>query len=100
MQNPLLSVSLDDKYTSTSGRIYLSGVQALVRLMLVQRWRDAAAGLNTAGFVSGYRGSSLGGLDEAQWHAQKNLEQNHIKFLPASMRNWRPRRSGARSNCT
>ena len=82
MQHPLASVSLDDKYTATSGRIYLSGVQALVRLMLVQRWRDAAAGLHTAGFVSGYRGSPLGGLDEALWHAQKQLQQNHIKFLP------------------
>jgi indolepyruvate ferredoxin oxidoreductase len=56
--------SLDDKYTATSGRIYLSGVQALVRVMLVHKRRDATAGLRTAGFVSGYRGSPLGGLDE------------------------------------
>jgi len=76
------SVSLDDKYRSKSGRIYLSGVQALVRLMLVQRWRDQAAGLNTAGFVSGYRGSPLGGLDEALWKAQRELESDAIKFLP------------------
>ena len=61
----LASVSLDDKYTSTDGRVYLSGIQALVRLMLVQKWRDQAAGLKTAGFVSGYRGSPLGGIDEA-----------------------------------
>jgi indolepyruvate ferredoxin oxidoreductase len=78
----LASVSLDDKYTSTTGRVYLSGIQALVRLMLVQRWRDQAAGLKTAGFVSGYRGSPLGGIDEAFWHAQKHLDANDVKFLP------------------
>ena len=83
MKSPeLASVSLDDKYTSTNGRVYLSGIQALVRLMLVQRWRDQAAGLNTAGFVSGYRGSPLGGIDEAFWHAQKHLDANGVKFLP------------------
>ena len=59
------AVSLDDKYTATCGSIYLSGIQALVRLPLMQRLRDEAAGLNTAGFISGYRGSPLGGLDEA-----------------------------------
>jgi indolepyruvate ferredoxin oxidoreductase len=78
----LASVTLDDKYTATSGRIYMSGVQALVRLMLMQRWRDQAAGLNTGGFISGYRGSPLGGLDEALWKAQSHLEANAIKFLP------------------
>jgi indolepyruvate ferredoxin oxidoreductase len=61
---PLNDVSLDDKYTATSGKIFLSGIQALVRLPLMQRKRDEAAGLNTAGFISGYRGSPLGGLDE------------------------------------
>jgi indolepyruvate ferredoxin oxidoreductase len=78
----LVSVALDDKYTATEGRIYLSGIQALVRLMLVQKWRDQQAGLNTAGFVSGYRGSPLGGLDEALWKAQPQLEANAVKFLP------------------
>src|SRR5581483_3380550 len=78
----LRPVTLEDKYTSTEGRVYLSGVQALVRLMLVQRIRDAAAGLNTGGFVSGYRGSPLGGLDEALWKAKKHLEAQHIKFIP------------------
>jgi len=78
----MLAVSLEDKYTATSGRIYLSGVQALVRLMLVQRRRDAAAGLRTAGFVSGYRGSPLGGLDETLWNAEAHLKANNIKFLP------------------
>ena len=76
------AVTLDDKYTLTSGRIYLSGIQALVRLPLIQRQRDQAAGLNTAGFISGYRGSPLGGLDEALWKAGKHLEQHHIKFQP------------------
>jgi indolepyruvate ferredoxin oxidoreductase len=79
----LASVALDDKYTATEGRIYLSGIQALVRLMLVQKWRDQQAGLNTAGFVSGYRGSPLGGLDEALWKAQPQLEANAVKFCPA-----------------
>jgi indolepyruvate ferredoxin oxidoreductase len=78
MQN----VTLDDKYVATQGRVYLTGIQALVRLMLVQRQRDAAAGLNTAGFVSGYRGSPLGGLDEALWKAKSHLEAQHVKFQP------------------
>ncbi len=58
----LARVNLEDKYTLQSGRIYLSGIQALVRLPLMQRARDRAAGLNTAGFISGYRGSPLGSL--------------------------------------
>ena len=78
----MLSVSLADKYTATAGRIYLSGIQALVRLMLVQQQRDAAAGLHTAGFVSGYRGSPLGGLDEALWQAEPHLKAHGVKFLP------------------
>ena len=76
------NVSLDDKYTATSGRVYLSGIQALVRLPIIQRIRDEAAGLNTAGFISGYRGSPLGGLDEAYWKAEKHLAANHIRFQP------------------
>ena len=79
---PLAPVKLDDKYTSTTGKIFISGIQALVRLPMMQRQRDLAAGLNTAGFVSGYRGSPLGGLDENLWKAQKLLEENHIKFVP------------------
>ena len=59
MTSALLAVSLKDKYTATYGRIYLNGIQALMRLMLVQRRRDAAAGISTAGFVSGYRGPAL-----------------------------------------
>ncbi|MEI7970387.1 MAG: indolepyruvate ferredoxin oxidoreductase family protein [Betaproteobacteria bacterium] len=75
-------VTLEDKYTADSGRIYLTGIQALVRLMLVQRRRDQAAGLNTAGFVSGYRGSPLGGLDEALWKATAHLDAHHVRFQP------------------
>src|SRR5260221_9589045 len=75
-------VTLEDKYISDQDRVYLTGIQALVRLALVQRRRDVAAGLNTAGFISGYRGSPLGGLDEALWKAQKHLEAHHIKFQP------------------
>lgn len=78
----LPDVTLDDKYSKFEGRIYLSGIQALVRLPMMQRLRDAAAGLNTAGFVSGYRGSPLGMLDEALWKAQKHLDAHHVKFVP------------------
>src|SRR5208283_3068753 len=78
----LRQVSLDDKYELESGRVYLTGVQALVRLLILQRQRDQAAGLNTAGFVSGYRGSPLGGLDLALWGAQKFLARAQIKFQP------------------
>ena len=78
----LRAVSLDDKYEVATGRIFVTGVQALVRLLILQRQRDRAAGLNTAGFVSGYRGSPLGGLDQALWKAQKFLERSDIKFQP------------------
>ncbi|MGO4550877.1 indolepyruvate ferredoxin oxidoreductase family protein [Lysobacter sp. 2RAF19] len=74
--------TLEDKYTRESGRIYLSGVQALVRLPLMQKLRDQAAGLNTAGFVSGYRGSPLGGFDLELWRARKHLEAKQVKFIP------------------
>ncbi len=75
-------VSLDDKYTLESGRVYLTGLQALVRLPIMQRQRDLAAGLNTAGYISGYRGSPLGGYDNALTQAKPFLESNHIKFHP------------------
>nr|WP_038052637.1 indolepyruvate ferredoxin oxidoreductase family protein [Thermomonas fusca] len=74
--------TLEDKYRRTQGRIYLSGVQALVRLPLVQKLRDERAGLNTAGFVSGYRGSPLGGFDLELWRAKKYLEGASVKFTP------------------
>src|SRR5499433_101995 len=78
----LAAVTLDDKYTLERGRVYLTGTQALVRLPIMQRQRDAAAGLNTAGFVSGYRGSPLGGLDQALWRAQKYLDAHDVVFQP------------------
>jgi indolepyruvate ferredoxin oxidoreductase len=78
----LTTVTLDDKYTATSGNIFLSGIQALVRLPMMQRERDVAAGLNTGGFISGYRGSPLGGLDENLWKAKKHLEARHVQFVP------------------
>jgi len=78
----LAPVTLDDKYELESGRIFVTGVQALVRLLILQRQRDKLAGLNTAGFVSGYRGSPLGGLDLALWKAAKFLDRANIKFQP------------------
>jgi indolepyruvate ferredoxin oxidoreductase len=78
----LADVSLEDKYTARTGKIFLSGIQALVRLPIIQRERDLAAGLSTAGFISGYRGSPLGGLDENLWKAKGHLEANHIQFVP------------------
>ncbi len=85
-ESGMQEVTLDDKYASDQGRVYLTGIQALVRLALVQRRRDLAAGLNTAGFISGYRGSPLGGLDEALWKAGKHLEAHHVKFQPGRQR--------------
>src|SRR5262249_7784149 len=78
----LANVSLDGKYTLKPGRFYLSGIQALVRLPLMQRARDRAAGRNTAGFISGYRGSPLGGYDNALWRAKALLDANDIRFQP------------------
>jgi indolepyruvate ferredoxin oxidoreductase len=76
------SVTLDDKYTLASGRIYLTGVQALTLLPMLQRRRDLAAGLDTAGYVSGYRGSPLGGLDQTLWQARPHLARHHVVFQP------------------
>ncbi len=79
----LAAVSLDDKYALESGRAYLSGIQALVRLPMDQRRIDEAAGLNTGFFVSGYRGSPLGGLDQQFLRAKPFLERHHIQIRPA-----------------
>ena len=76
------SVALDDKYTLQEGRAYMSGVHALVRLPLMQKQRDAAAGLDTAGFISGYRGSPLGTYDVALNAARANLEAHGVLFQP------------------
>src|SRR5256885_4848762 len=78
----LMEVGLDDKYRLDAKRIFLSGTQALVRLPMLQRERDRAAGLNTAGFISGYRGSTLGMYDHALWRAKTFLKQHDIEFAP------------------
>ncbi|MBX7230411.1 MAG: indolepyruvate ferredoxin oxidoreductase family protein, partial [Burkholderiaceae bacterium] len=78
----LQNVSLDDKYTLQTGRAYMSGTQALLRLMMLQRARDQLLGLNTAGFLTGYRGSPLGGVDQQAWKAKKALQASHIHFQP------------------
>ena len=82
IRKALETVTLDDKYRLDQGRAFMSGVQALVRLPMLQRQRDAAAGLNTAGFISGYRGSPLGGYDQALWAAKQHLAEHHIVFQP------------------
>ena len=73
---------LADRYGRTEGRIFLSGVQALVRLPLMQALRDRGQGLNTGGFISGYRGSPLGGFDLELWKARGELEQAGVRFTP------------------
>ncbi len=78
----LRAVDLDDKYALDEGLAYMTGVQALVRLPLMQRARDRAAGLNTAGFISGYRGSPLGTYDDALRKAARFLDRDNIKFQP------------------
>jgi len=78
----LAQASLDDKWTVERGRVYLNGTQALVRLLMLQRQRDALAGHNTAGFLSGYRGSPLGGVDQTAWRAKSHLDGHHIHFTP------------------
>ncbi|HBD10891.1 MAG TPA: indolepyruvate ferredoxin oxidoreductase family protein [Porticoccaceae bacterium] len=77
-----MAVSLDDKYTLTQGRAYLTGIEALVKLPMIQRQLDSARGLNTAGFISGYRGSPIGGYDNALWRAAHHLAEHHIHFQP------------------
>ena len=74
---------LNDRYRRQTGRVFLTGTQALVAIMLMQRRMDERAGLNTAGFVSGYRGSPLGAVDQAMWGAKSFLDDANIKFLPA-----------------
>ncbi|CDS53143.1 Indolepyruvate ferredoxin oxidoreductase, alpha and beta subunits [Polaromonas sp. CG9_12] len=82
IRKALETVTLDDKYSIDHGRAFMSGVQALVRLPMLQRTRDAIDGLNTAGFISGYRGSPLGGYDQALWAAKKHLAAQNIVFQP------------------
>jgi indolepyruvate ferredoxin oxidoreductase len=78
----LKDVNIDDKYTVEKGRVFISGTQALVRLLMLQRQRDALKGLNTAAYISGYRGSPLGNVDMEIWRSKKLVEENHITFNP------------------
>src|SRR5580692_8569803 len=78
----LMQVGLDDKYQLETKRIFLSGIQALVRLPMLQRERDRMQNLNTAGFISGYRGSPLGMYDNALWRAKSFLQAQDITFAP------------------
>jgi indolepyruvate ferredoxin oxidoreductase len=80
---PLDNYELLDRYRRESGRVFLTGTQALVRIPLMQRTIDKAAGLNTAGFISGYRGSPLGAYDQELWRAKSFLDESNIEFLPA-----------------
>ncbi len=78
----LREVSLTDKYAHDKTRAYMTGIEALVRLPMLQHQRDQQRGLNTAGFVSGYRGSPLGTVDQAMWQASHFLKQHNIHFQP------------------
>ena len=82
IRKALETVTLDDKYSLDHGRAFMSGVQALVKLPMLQRVRDRLQGKNTAGFISGYRGSPLGGYDQALWKASKYLKAQNIVFQP------------------
>src|SRR5438874_12467320 len=78
----LMEVGLDDKYRLDAKRIFLSGTQALVRLPMLQRERDRAQGLITAGFFSGYRASPLGFYVHPRWAARSSLKQHAFNFAP------------------
>ncbi len=82
IRRALETVTLDDKYALDHGRAFMSGVQALVKLPMLQRQRDALIGKNTAGFISGYRGSPLGGYDQALQKAAPYLKQQNVVFQP------------------
>ena len=76
------NISLDDKFTLERGRAFMTGTQALIRLTMLQRQADEKAGLNTAGFISGYRGSPLGNVDLTAAKAKKHLAKHHVVFHP------------------
>ena len=79
---PLMDVELSDKFDKDDGRIFISGTQALARLALIQRQLDQKKGLNTRGFISGYRGSPLGMLDNTLWREKKRMEEAGVVFQP------------------
>ena len=74
--------SLRDRYLKNSGVVFISGIQALVRMSMEQHFWDAANGMTTGGFISGYRGSPLGGLDRELWNEQQRLNELNIQFQP------------------
>ncbi|MBV6322785.1 indolepyruvate ferredoxin oxidoreductase family protein [Duganella violaceipulchra] len=75
-------ISLDDKWTLERGRAFMTGTQALIRLPMMQRERDLKAGLNTAGYITGYRGSPVTSVDMTAMKAKKYLDAHHVKFHP------------------
>ncbi|MEL6751768.1 MAG: hypothetical protein AAFO70_06780, partial [Pseudomonadota bacterium] len=81
-QPTLQQVDLADKYDLSKDRIFITGTQAVARLVMMQKERDRRAGLNTGGYISGYRGSPIGGLDLAMWKEQAKLKANDIIFEP------------------
>lgn len=87
-----ISISLDDKWTRQRGRIFINGTQALARVRLAQKQLDEAAGLNTAGYISGYRGSPLGNVDNTLWSISKRLDAAKILFVPGVNEDTRDRR--------
>ena len=78
----VVKVSLDDKYALDATRAYMTGIEALVRLPMLQHQRDQSRGLNTAAFISGYRGSPVGGVDQALWKAKPWLDRHNVHFQP------------------
>jgi indolepyruvate ferredoxin oxidoreductase len=78
----LHDVTLQDKFDLSKDKIFVTGAQAIVRMLLMQRERDRRAGLDTAGFVTGYRGSPLGGLDQQMWKARRELKEAQVLFQP------------------
>ncbi|WP_020653743.1 indolepyruvate ferredoxin oxidoreductase family protein [Massilia niastensis] len=79
---PQHDITLDDKWTLERGRAFMTGTQALIRLPMLQRERDLQAGLNTAGYITGYRGSPVTSVDQTAMKARKHLEAHHVKFHP------------------
>ena len=80
---PLDNYQLEDCYSLKRDQVYLTGTQALVRIALMQKAMDESQGLDTRGFITGYRGSPLGAYDQALWKAQKLLDGANIEFMPA-----------------
>eukprot|EP01114_Cavostelium_apophysatum_P001114 TRINITY_DN1095_c0_g1_i3.p2 TRINITY_DN1095_c0_g1~~TRINITY_DN1095_c0_g1_i3.p2 ORF type:complete len:105 (-),score=25.32 TRINITY_DN1095_c0_g1_i3:75-389(-) len=79
---PQHDITLDDKWTLERGRAFMTGTQALIRLPMLQRERDLQAGLNTAGYITGYRGSPVTSVDQTAMKARKHLDAHHVKFHP------------------